>query len=390
MLGIVDYGNRGNGFLLVRSTALRREFNLIQSCQCFATILRVSRSLPPLQILYCIIWQWNLAAGTEVRCIRQNITLLRPRPWQILARMAVADHITLSSSPIWHAPCSSPGLPSPSQLFMSKAVRPSSGSAAVPIPQDAYVGSTSTSSLSIQKVRNSANARFILKAKELLESLEQKPPEPAEKDQNDVVPAYQSRVHKSTCTGKLKSPPKLPVINADAKEKEGGCSGGKRRRKQSTKDEQTKIQEAKITKPGVATADAKRRKTKATAIDQALEGSDVEHQRKADTEKDAPASRKEASLGLREALKRRKDWTPRKRPLEHTSQTGETNEIRSIFIPSQSPNADFPDVAFGKLALGFSYAGTTCPTVTNINAFRSASGETGTKRRKLDVSYLPT
>ncbi|KAL8763903.1 MAG: hypothetical protein Q9184_000346 [Pyrenodesmia sp. 2 TL-2023] len=295
--------------------------------------------------------------------------------------MAVTNHITLSSSPIRSAPVSSPGLPSPSQLFMSIAVRPSSGNTAVLTPQNTYTGITSTSNLPTQNMRNSANARFILKAKELLEVLEQKLPESAGEDQSNEAPAYQNRVRKSTCIGKLKTSPRLPVKKAEGKDKEEGRSGGKGRRKQSTKDEQTTIRETKITKPGVTAAGTKRRKAKVT--DEALEGSGVERQRKTDNEKDASPAREGDSLGLTEALKRRKHWTPQKRPLEHTSQPGDKKGIRSILIPSESPNAR--DEAFGKLALGFSYAETAYPAVTNINAFKSASGESGTKKRKLDL-----
>ncbi|KAL8919086.1 MAG: hypothetical protein Q9208_006970 [Pyrenodesmia sp. 3 TL-2023] len=254
--------------------------------------------------------------------------------------MAVTNYVTLSSSPIRNTTSSSPGLPSPSQLFMSKAVRPSSGGAAVPISQDAYIGFTSTYTLpesgkksSTQKARGSADARFILKAKELLEGLGQNPPEPAGKDQQNEIPTCQHRVRKSTGTVKPRISPKLSVINADAENKEGGHSGERRRCKQSTKDEQTKIQKTKVTKPGVAAAGAKRRKAKATATDRALEGSGVERQKKADTKKDAPASRKEVNLGLTEALKRRQDWTPQKRSSVSASQ------LVSGFLPATAKSA---------------------------------------------------
>ncbi|KAL8907793.1 MAG: hypothetical protein Q9207_001196 [Kuettlingeria erythrocarpa] len=310
--------------------------------------------------------------------------------------MAVAHHIVLSSSPTLHrspsplsmsedGPSSSPGLPSPSQLLMSKTVCPSNGSAVAPVPSKAYVEFNCASGLlrsgeaGNREVRNSVNARFVLEAKKRLDELEQEPSEPAGKDQSKDSHADQLRVRQSTCGRKPRVLRKLQATKADdAQHGEEGVPKVKRSRKQSTKDEQTKIQDTKIVKLG----GTNRREGK--VADQAVGGSAFKRQRKADSEKDAPAAGNEDNLGLTEALKRRKDWTPRKRPSEET-ELSETNKTRSV----SNSNVDSQDDAFGKLTLGFSYAETSHPAVTNIKAFRAASGESGTKRRKLDVGYPP-
>lgn len=326
--------------------------------------------------------------------------------------MAVADQIVLSSSPIRQdtlttplsvpqdAASSSPGLPSPSQLLMGKAVRLASGSAAVLVPQNAYIGLTSASGLlrpaesDDRTVPKVTDARFILKAKAILKGLESKPLAPVGKGQKDRQgkgrSEPQKRIRKSTGGGKSKGSPITVIVKASVKDGEEGRSGGIKHSKQSRKEEQAKIKKAKVTKPGAFTAGSKRCEGKAT--EDRSDKSGVELQ-KADTgeAKDSLAATNEDDLGLTEALKRRKDWTPAKKPFDKTISSGETEASWFALVPSVPPsNITLPHTGFGKLVEDFGYAEAKCATVTKPIGTRSVSGECGTKRRKLDVSSLPS
>ncbi len=255
----------------------------------------------------------------------------------------------------------------------------------MPVPSKPYVGFNCASNLlrsgkpGPQEVRKSVNARFVLEARKLLDELEQEPSGSAGKDQEKHSHADQLRVRQSTSSRKPRVSRKLQALKAeDAQHGEEGHPRVKRSRKQSVKEGQTKIQDIKIVKLG----GTKRREGK--VADQAVGGSGSKRETKADAKKDAPAAGKEESLGLTEALKRRKDWTPRKRPSEEI-ELSETNGTRS----ESKSNVDSWDDAFGKFTLGFSYAEKSHPAVTNIKVSKAASGESGTKRRKLDVSYPP-
>ncbi|KAL8654612.1 MAG: hypothetical protein Q9210_001396 [Variospora velana] len=292
--------------------------------------------------------------------------------------MAVADYILLSSSP--HrpstltkshstpqevAPPSSPDLPSPSQLLMPGHMRHAISGAAHPIPGHSFAHPDN------QTRSNTCNMRFMLKAKDILADLEPKPLDLVKKTRNDC----RKSDGQSTSGGKSRSTSKRVVV----KDVERGGQGSLRtnQSKHFAKDAQTKIRKTNITKPGAGTSGLKRCKGEATEakLDEGDAGCDAK--RGNSKGKGSLIANDAQGLGLSEALKRRRDWTPSKEPFVRTNDTGATW--------TEGACLDGQNGSFGKLVEDFGYLDTGNMTVIDTKAARKASGESGVKRRRLNL-----
>lgn len=287
--------------------------------------------------------------------------------------MPVADYLVLSSSPLSHAtltkshstshevaPPSSSDLPSPSQLLETRTVRHAASGAAYPNPDHSPDDQTRS---------KTSDMRFMLKAKELLAGLEPKPLASVKKIQKN----RQESDGQTTNGGKMKS----THNNLVPKDIERGEQGSLKikRSKHFAKDAQTKIGKTNITKPGAGTSGPKLCKSIVTEAktDSGDARCDAEAEQR--TEKDC-----KYSLGLTEALRRRRDWTPLKEtPVGRVDETGLTWTV--------SASLEVQNGGFGKLVEDFGYLDTGNATVISAEAARKASGASGTKRRRLNVSF---
>ncbi|KAL9016234.1 MAG: hypothetical protein Q9185_006403 [Variospora sp. 1 TL-2023] len=295
--------------------------------------------------------------------------------------MAVADYILLSSSP--HrpstltksrstpqevAPPSSPDLPSPSQLLMPGHMRHAISGAAHPIAGRSFAHPENQTS------SNTCNMRFMLKAKELLAGLESKPLDSVKKTQNAC------RISDGQCTSRGKSrntSNKIVVKNVERGEQDSLRAN---QSKHFAKVAQTKIRKTNITKPGAGTSGVKRCKGEATEakVDEGDAGRDAGGDNR--KEKGSLIANDAQGLGLSEALKRRRDWTPSKEPLvrsNHFNDTGTTC--------TEGPCLELQSGSFGKLVEDFGYLDAGNMTVIDTKAARKPSGESGTKRRRLNL-----
>lgn len=290
--------------------------------------------------------------------------------------MPVADYVLLSSSPLSHAtltkshstshevaPPSSSDLPSPSQLLETRTVRYAASGAAYPNPDPSFAHPDD------QTRSKPSDMRFMLKAKELLAGLEPKPLASVKKIQR----GRQESDGQTTNGGKSKS----THNNLVPKDIECGEQGSLKikRSKHFAKDAQSKIGKSNITKPGAGTIGPKRCKSMVTEAK--TDGSDARCDAEAEqgTEKDC-----KHSLGLTEALRRRRDWTPLKEtPVGHVDETGLSWTV--------SASLEVQNGGFGKLVEDFGYLDTGNTIVFSAEAARKASGASGTKRRRLNVSF---
>ncbi|KAL8960577.1 MAG: hypothetical protein Q9193_002743 [Seirophora villosa] len=288
--------------------------------------------------------------------------------------MPVADYLLLSSSPLNHAtltksnsnsheiaPPSSSDLPSPSQLLRTRTVRHAASGAAYPIPDHSFAHPDD------QTRSKTSDMRFMLKAKELLAGLEHKPLA----SMKQVQKSRQESDGQTTNGGKSKS----IHNNLVPKDIERGEQGSlkTKRSKHFAKDAQTKIGKTNITKPGAGTSGPKRCKSIASKVE--IDGGDAICDGEAEQriEKDC-----KHSLGLTEALRRRRDWTPLKEtPVGHVDETGLTWTV--------SASLEVQNGGFGKLVEDFGYLDTGNTTVISAEAARKASGASGTKRRRLNL-----
>ncbi|KAL9010946.1 MAG: hypothetical protein Q9173_004168 [Seirophora scorigena] len=233
---------------------------------------------------------------------------------------------------------SSSDLPSTSQLFNTRTMRHAASGAAYPIPDHSFAHPDN------QTRSKTPDMRFMLKAKELLAGLEPKPLACVKQIQK----SRQGSDGQTANGGKSKSTHK----NSVPKDIERGEQGSlkTKRSKHFAKDAQTKIGKTSITKPGAGTSGPKRCKGIATGAK--TDGGDARSDAEAEQrkEKNSLIANDEHSLGLTEALRRRRDWTPSKETpvaLDHVNETGLTWNV--------SASLEVQNGGFTKLVEDFGY-----------------------------------
>ena len=256
--------------------------------------------------------------------------------------MAAANPICVSSSPsrsiILTTPprgplatmSSSPNLPSPSRLFMKKPTSFLTDSHAVSLPIDALAGFTSASTLllhahaSDHAVDDSNEPRNELGESTNLQKRAEKPV----KSKKLSVGKGGSGV---SITKKTRAPKKIPAESGKNEagmkeqphtnhesESRGLQDSDKKRAKKSKGEAQTKIGNSNITKPGAlnkkmkSVASIKKLKNGVQAVAQASVK---------EFERIYPLGEEPLDLGLIEAIKRRKAWTPIKDTLQEDSRS---------------------------------------------------------------------
>ena len=178
--------------------------------------------------------------------------------------------------------------------------------------------------------------------------------------------------------GKSKEFPDISVVEAAISIHKEVPSLEKKRSKQPRKHDQSTIKKTNITKPSTSITGQKR--SKAADAEFALE-----QQRVADGKKPR-AAQSECDLGLPEAQKRRKDWTPTKKSVDGAKPLDEVEAAWSALIPCESPSEKTLDARLGKLVGSFGYADAGNTPVDKTYTSRQLDEEFFKKGRRLDVS----
>ncbi|KAI4249649.1 MAG: hypothetical protein L6R40_000438 [Gallowayella cf. fulva] len=162
------------------------------------------------------------------------------------------------------------------------------------------------------------------------------------------------------------------------------CEGKKQSRK-PRKDNQTKIKRAKITKPDSGSIIRKRPNKISTENVSGIPVSGAETRENVNKAKDWAAVEEEPDLGLIEAVRRRKDWTPTKDTSKGKNLPHDIEAAWSALIPLNSPTQVITlDEGFLNRLGEFGYSNTVAGAASTFHAPRNSKGEAATKKRKLD------
>lgn len=322
--------------------------------------------------------------------------------------MATASPIFVSSSPsrsiIPTTPpfgplatmSSSPSLPSPSRLFTKRPASFLGDSHAISLPIDTIAGFTSASKLLLQAhPSDHAEDDPIEPRKEPGESTtnqdgEGKPTKsknlPVGKRESDVSFVKKARAPKKTPaeSGKKAAAVKEKLqVSYEAENNEIQDSDKERVRK-SKGEAQTRIGKGKITKPGALNNE----KIKSVASAKKLKKTD-QSAAKAPVKKNEeiyPLGEEPLDLGLIEAIKRRKVWTPVKDTLQRTSHLEFGTTARTGLAPDDCVSGRPAPSGFDDLLGDYGYARDDNGPVIDLGKTRDTDGKASTKRRKIEVS----
>ena len=337
--------------------------------------------------------------------------------------MAAANPIVLLSSPLPAVlerapppkPCaamsSSPGLPSPSKFFSQKVSRLGSGTTEGPIPKDAVAGLTGASISLRQSQSNYLSKHAASPEEDVLSELglgkgnsdrsDQKKRKTKTAEEIDADAPKQQRA-----PAKRSSVVKKPIADIVSVATIEPSPARILKKTSSTKVKepaQTKIKKGKVTKaagtnPGPKDS-KKGRSTKAgdgVAFQKDLEpsaesdegnkvGENVAETPLQESEK-APLEDRSLPLGLEEATRRRKDWTPVKNTHEGFVAL---ESVEGKPVGGQVTAAGKSLISqFGSLLGDYGYAQAMSETTSKPEITRSSSGEALTKRRKVEVSGI--
>lgn len=291
---------------------------------------------------------------------------------------------------------SSPNLPSPSRLFMKKPTTLVTNSDAVSLPIDALAGFTSASTLLLHAhASDHADDDPIEPRKELGGSTNlQKRAEKPVKTKKLPVGKGGSGVNITKKTG---APKKIPAESGKKEagnkeqphtnhESEGrGLQGSDKKRTKKNKGEaQTKIGNSNITKPGALNKKIK----SAASVKKFKNGEQVVTQASIkEGEGIYPLGEEPLDLGLIEAIKRRKAWTPIKDTSQEDSRSRESGTTpRAGSAAEDLVSGPSAPPGFDNLLGDYGYAQDDAGSLVDLETTRDSDGKASTKRRKIEVS----
>ncbi|KAL9593510.1 MAG: hypothetical protein Q9219_007515 [cf. Caloplaca sp. 3 TL-2023] len=316
--------------------------------------------------------------------------------------MAIACHLSISSSPVQRAAAassfashknvvsSSPGLPSPSQILISKSV---GENAANPNNKTGSLEFTKASSFLRSTKSDQPVSSTTCKPASASKSTSAQQDVTLEKDQGKEPEARISRkassIRKSGPRSTTKTIPKFSTARSVNDTSANAAGVKEKTTKQLRKEDQSTISKARITKPGARRTASKRSKTAEPKVaGDAPDGRDPPKDQITKAEEASPPRPSKEDLGLAEALKRRREWTPAKKTAHTADRLDEVESAWSALIPYESPpNGRSPGAGFGKFTDGFGYTNIENPIGDKCYASSGLGEETSTKRLKLDVSY---
>lgn len=291
---------------------------------------------------------------------------------------------------------SSPSLPSPSRLFSKKLASFIGDSHAIPVPVDAIAGFTSASKLLLQ-VHASGHEDDPIEPREEfgertnIQDLEAKPVKPKKlpvgKGETVIEIVKKARASKKTLREsdkKAAAVKEQPQLSNEAENPEIQDSDKKRARK-SKGQAQTKIGKGKITKPGALNEN----KTKSVVSAKKLKNTDLPAAQ-ASTKKNEeiyPLGEEPLDLGLIEAIKRRKVWTPVKDISRGTSRLEDDGTTPRAALAPEDCESEQPAMSgFDNLLGDYGYARDDDRPFIGLEKTRDTDGQASIKRRKVEVS----
>jgi len=335
--------------------------------------------------------------------------------------MAAANTVVLSSSPLQgvleRTPAklcanmsSSPGLPSPSIFFADKASQSGLGSRGSSIQRDAVAGLAIASTILrhshlyvSSKPAPSSATKIVLR--EGLENGKGGQPVPGKRKPKarkefdaDASKPQKAPARKPSVAKK----PLADIAAAVVIESSPIAVMGKTSSTKFKGPAQTKIKKGKVTKAAGAKPEIKNRLkdtprsvesvdcvpayersrpltefSEGDGLEDRLPGTLRQKSRKAPVEGTLP-------LGLEDATKRRKDWTPVKNTFDGFVTLGSAEATPADGMATAAKK--IPSTHFSNLLGGYGFAQVTNKANPNPEILRSSSGEALTKRRKLEVS----
>ncbi|KAL8729630.1 MAG: hypothetical protein Q9166_004579 [cf. Caloplaca sp. 2 TL-2023] len=267
-----------------------------------------------------------------------------------------------------------------------------SGSTTVAISTDASVGFSSVksllqlSNLREKEITDSLKGIVSLDPKGNLQGSNEKVPKATtEKSRKENDRSQQPKhLRKSVTISTSKKPADSVVAEDVANPEKGIDTGRKRKTKKPRIDDQTKIKKAKVTKPSSGSKTSKRPKKTFEDVPVTVD-TECEIEASVSEAEIAPAVQTEPHLGLLEAVKRRRDWTPTKDTSKESDLPSETEVAWSAFIPCEAPPpAQSPRGGFGKRLREFGFTNLDQNADLRPHATRDVRGEAATKKRKLE------
>ena len=300
---------------------------------------------------------------------------------------------------------SSPNLPSPSQLFSDKSMQMSSGNRAIPIPKDAAATFASVSSLLRQARFEGEEASESTPRRLDLENVyhgAEKNPTKAHIDGSEVgktsgeVPSFKKPktplVEKSTSARQASECARLHHVSSDAKTAEHLAPKKVRRKRSKEESEaQTKINKAKVTKPGTSKIHVKSIKSAAGKEQAKAKSLETFNTLLPSQEEDTRAKQEFRDLCLDKAIPLRRQWTPCKDTVRSDIAENAMKSPSSNISEDHPRETAQPVPGFGQLLGDFGFAKEDDVPVLRPVGSRHDTGESVLKRRKIDiVQGVPT
>ncbi len=360
-------------------------------------------------------------AGLEERKYDHESNVRRLlRTWRS-ATMAAANTVVLSSSPLQgvleRTPAklcanmsSSPGLPSPSIFFADKASQRGLGSRGSSIQRDAVAGFASASTIlrqshSYDSSKPAAPLVTMIVSREGLENgkggqpvLGRKKPKARKEFDADASKPQKAPERKTSAVKK----PLADIAAAVVIESSPIAVTGKTSSTKIKGPAQTKIKKGKVTKAAGAKPEIKNKLKDMPRIVESADCDPASERSRPPTEPSEGDGLKDKlpgtprqkiqqapvdgtlALGLEDATKRRKDWTPVKNTFDGfvTLESVEATPADGMVTAAEK----VPITHFSNLLGDYGFAQVTTKANPKPEILRSSSGEALTKRRKLEVS----
>ncbi|KAL8919318.1 MAG: hypothetical protein Q9172_005039 [Xanthocarpia lactea] len=320
--------------------------------------------------------------------------------------MVAAETILLSSPPshgfmvktppsmAQHTKSSSPGLPSLSDLLVERMPQPTSRSKVITVPVEATVGLANAKSL-LQLFHRDKQDNTQPSYETVHTELPSSNQGSTDKGIKEKVEKSRKKLDKSEYArprrkskSHLISETSVDTVIANSVPNDEGLidTGRKEQNKKPKKDEQTKIKKAKVIKPRSSLSNPKRPKKACvedilgTAITRCDIGANI------DGAENTSAAHNEQDLGLIEALKRRRDWTPARDTSKALTLVNESETAWSALIPCESPSlVESPTGGLLKRLGEYGFGGADQAAGLRPHPHRDLVGQAATKKRKLDL-----
>ncbi|KAL8838394.1 MAG: hypothetical protein Q9170_002154 [Blastenia crenularia] len=272
---------------------------------------------------------------------------------------------------------------------MGKKVRLTSRRAAVPTPENSNLSFTSAASLLQSITPTACDKKDISESKSTEQVLDVRPASKRWKHLEKKKDIGKSTKGKGIRGSGLGSMPKIPCGSTVAKASFGmtgeDSATKKKYIKKSRDDDQSTIRKAKITKPGKSTSAAIRSKQtveKNCCVRQEPICENEEIKAKIEGPNQLTLLQGKHDLGLEEALKRKRDWTPVKSPEKGAVRP---NDVEAALSCDSPANETSSAVGFGKLIESFGYAAAGKTSPERKHTACTVEDQTFTKRRKLNL-----